>query len=210
MSKETGRPDTPGEYRVISSDSSAKEGREKGQSEGGRLWLRLRRFKPMTAADNSSAKRACADGFSCSSTDDDIKNDSMCWVCHTDGSLVCCDNCPRVYHVKCLGKASKLLDKTFWLCPVCQELRSAGDWGSTEDLPEFLLSAVKLMYIEGSEPFERPVDVSLEPSYKDYIFNPMDLQQLEQNIKNGKYKCPQQLLHDAQWILHNCIIYNGS
>jgi hypothetical protein len=50
MSKETGRPDTPGEYRVISSDSSAKEGREKGQSEGGRLWLRLRRFKPMTAA----------------------------------------------------------------------------------------------------------------------------------------------------------------
>ena len=60
-------------------------------------------------SENSPAKRVKED-----------TEDSMCWVCHTTGYLVCCDNCPRVYHLECLGRASKSHDKTPWMCPVCQ------------------------------------------------------------------------------------------
>ena len=72
-------------------------------------------------SENSPAKRVCVNGFRrVTSPDKDIKEDSMCWVCHTTGYLVCCDHCPRVYHLECLGRASKSHDKTPWMCPVCQ------------------------------------------------------------------------------------------
>jgi hypothetical protein len=33
---------------------------------------------------------------------------------------------------------------------------------------------------------------------------------LFQNIKKKMYGCTEALLADAKWILHNCIIFNGS
>ena len=43
-------------------------------------------------SENSPAKRVCVDGFKVASPDKDIKEDmkedSMCWVCNTTGYLV--------------------------------------------------------------------------------------------------------------------------
>jgi hypothetical protein len=30
-----------------------------------------------------------------------------------------------------------------------------------------------------------------------------------QKVSNGKYQSTREFTHDTEWILHNCIIYNG-
>lgn len=47
------------------------------------------------------------------------------------------------------------------------------------------------------------------PDYRKYIVQPMDLNQLEKQIKDNVYGSPQAFEADAKWILHNSIIYNG-
>jgi histone-lysine N-methyltransferase SETD1 len=47
-----------------------------------------------------------------------------CHVCHKFGSVVCCDNCPHVYHKNCIpeGHPSRISldnDEDPWFCPSC-------------------------------------------------------------------------------------------
>ena len=47
------------------------------------------------------------------------KNKDSCSICRHGGSLVCCDNCPRSYHAKCLGINKKDLPEGDWFCQTC-------------------------------------------------------------------------------------------
>ena len=58
--------------------------------------------------------------------------------------------------------------------------------------------------------FQVPVDPAMEPEYHNIIVHPMDMSQLEKNIKKKMYGSTQAFLADAMWILHNSILYNGS
>ena len=33
--------------------------------------------------------------------EDDTDHESQCHVCGEDGELICCDQCPKVYHLDC-------------------------------------------------------------------------------------------------------------
>ncbi|XP_057458367.1 uncharacterized protein LOC130749097 [Lotus japonicus] len=44
-----------------------------------------------------------------------------CELCNDGGELLCCDACPRTYHLECLGLKSVPPEKE-WLCPNCSEL----------------------------------------------------------------------------------------
>ena len=46
------------------------------------------------------------------------ETDSYCWVCHRDSRVICCELCPRVYHIKCLGIEAEPPGE--WVCPECQ------------------------------------------------------------------------------------------
>ena len=48
------------------------------------------------------------------------------------------------------------------------------------------------------------------PDYRDFIINPMDLGTIEKNIQCKSYGSTEAFTADVKWILHNCIIYNGS
>lgn len=48
----------------------------------------------------------------------DDHNDLYCFECHTEGDVICCDSCSRVYHSKCLGLVT--LPDGDWTCPECQ------------------------------------------------------------------------------------------
>ncbi|OAE22447.1 hypothetical protein AXG93_3348s1040 [Marchantia polymorpha subsp. ruderalis] len=48
-----------------------------------------------------------------------------CMVCDMGGDLLCCDLCPRVYHLECLSPPLKRTPPGKWICPVCKELPGA-------------------------------------------------------------------------------------
>ncbi|CAI9721069.1 kinase C-binding 1-like isoform X1 [Octopus vulgaris] len=145
------------------------------------------------------------------------KNDYFCWLCHRDGEVVCCELCPRVYHIKCLG-----LDEPFpevWVCPECEKIMRAEcintrskamSMISHEQFCVLLKYALNRMKHQSSSPFRQPVDLCAVPNYHDFIYHPMDLNTVEKNIKNNKYGSTEAFLADVKWILHNCIIFNGT
>ncbi|XP_056688873.1 increased DNA methylation 1-like [Spinacia oleracea] len=45
-------------------------------------------------------------------------SDDSCVICADGGDLICCDNCPSTYHLKCLG--FKGVPEDEWLCPYCR------------------------------------------------------------------------------------------
>lgn len=45
------------------------------------------------------------------------------------------------------------------------------------------------------------------PEYNDFIVNPMDLTIIQVNIEEKKYICPEILISDATWILHNTHVF---
>ncbi|CAH1247637.1 ZMYND8 [Branchiostoma lanceolatum] len=149
--------------------------------------------------------------------DKDSRNDFYCWLCHREGSVLCCELCPRVYHTRCL-KLPQEPDGD-WVCPACEKIMSAEcvdtqskamGMVSVEQLSKLLLHSLQRMKHSGAEPFQNPVDPEQAPNYREYIFHPMDLSTLEKNIKKNKYGCTQAFIADTKWILHNCIIFNGS
>ncbi|XP_069106879.1 MYND-type zinc finger-containing chromatin reader ZMYND8-like isoform X2 [Argopecten irradians] len=148
---------------------------------------------------------------------EDNRNDYFCWLCHKEGTVICCELCPRVYHTKCLNLGLKLPKD--WVCPECEKIMRAEcidtrskamSMISIDTLCTLLKYALERMTHQGSDPFTKPVDLSAVPYYTDYIYNAMDLGQLERNIKKKLYGCTEAFLADAKWILHNCIIFNGT
>uniref|UniRef100_A0A8C4WQ15 Protein kinase C-binding protein 1-like n=1 Tax=Eptatretus burgeri TaxID=7764 RepID=A0A8C4WQ15_EPTBU len=147
----------------------------------------------------------------------DSRNDFYCWICHREGQVLCCELCPRVYHARCLKLPAE--PEGDWFCPECEKVTvaectetqsKAMSMLSTEQLSFLLKFALQRMKHTGTDPFQKPVSLEQHPDYTEYIFQPMDLSTLEKIIKRKQFGCTEAFLSDAKWILHNCIIYNGS
>jgi len=143
------------------------------------------------------------------------ENDAYCWKCHKEGEVICCESCPRVYHLKCLN-LKKNPEVDTWFCPVCIKIMNAESMDNPKKLPldrfqlaEHLKYAVKRLEIAGSDPFRNPVDTEVFSDYTDYIFHPMDVYTIEEKRKARKYGSTEAFGADVEWILHNCIVYNG-
>lgn len=144
------------------------------------------------------------------------KNDYFCWICHRDGVMIFCELCPRVYHIKCLGLEESPSE---WVCPECERIMRAEcvdtrsksmSMITQEQFCALLKHALTRMKHQTSSPFRQPVDLCAVPNYHDFIYHPMDLTTIEKNIKNDKYGSTEAFLADVKWILHNCIIFNGT
>lgn len=56
--------------------------------------------------------------------------------------------------------------------------------------------------------FEKPVDTSFFTDYRDFVECPMDLETIEQKIKNDEYEAPEDFEYDVLLIFKNCEKYN--
>ncbi|KAI6652793.1 Protein kinase C-binding protein 1-like [Oopsacas minuta] len=141
---------------------------------------------------------------------DTQKNDSYCWSCHEGGNVVCCDTCPRVFHLKCAHIDTDPPEDREWLCPICTRLRSSKRRkGETPaNLSELLGFVMKKLKFEGTEQFQQEVKEEIAPGYRDLVYHPMDLCKIERNISS--YETTIHLRYEVEWLLHNCIIYNGN
>jgi len=46
-------------------------------------------------------------------------HDESCFVCKKEGELLCCDFCPKSYHLGCVQPPIKDVPETDWRCPDC-------------------------------------------------------------------------------------------
>ncbi|KAK6633247.1 hypothetical protein RUM44_003848 [Polyplax serrata] len=147
-----------------------------------------------------------------------VKKESFCWTCHKDGSVIKCDTCPRVFHLKCVS-LTKDPSKN-WICPECSLILHAEKMStrseamkslSLDQLCTLLDFAIhRMKNVPESQAFWKPVDPKEVPLYDKYITNPMDLNLLEKNMKAKMYGSPQAFLADTKWLLHNSIIFNSN
>ena len=148
----------------------------------------------------------------------DTLNDAFCWICHKEGDVICCETCPRVFHLKCISMESNPSED--WVCPECVLIMTAENMDTrsramrlltVDQLCTLLKHALaRMKSVPTSEPFVKPVDPVQFPAYKDYISCPMDIQSMERNIRRKQYGSTEAMLADCKWILHNCIIFNST
>ncbi len=53
-------------------------------------------------------------------------SDDYCAVCRCGGELVCCDECPRVYHIEChVPSLNEISMNDKWKCGLCSEVNTS-------------------------------------------------------------------------------------
>ncbi|KAF4095739.1 zinc finger MYND domain-containing protein 11 isoform X3 [Onychostoma macrolepis] len=134
-------------------------------------------------------------------------HDWYCFECHLPGDVLECDGCFRVYHLRCVSEDHRPRDTTsHWQCGICRgsKRKNLNKQEMTTCL-KFILGRMK----------ERAVDLhkrgkeSKQPMYRRLIHTPLDVDNIQENISEGKYKSFEEFRADAQLIVHNTAILHG-
>ncbi|XP_044199814.1 transcription intermediary factor 1-alpha isoform X5 [Thunnus albacares] len=152
-------------------------------------------------------------------------NEDWCAVCQNGGELLCCDKCPKVFHLSCHIPTLNESPSGEWFCSFCRDLISpemvydcdSKDEPGAERLPpvdrrrcERLL--LRLFCNDFSTDFQQAASPSETRRYKELIKTPMDLsivkRKLEAKLKEGEcYVSPEGFVADVRLIFLNCAKY---
>uniref|UniRef100_A0A671R2N0 SP110 nuclear body protein, tandem duplicate 2 n=1 Tax=Sinocyclocheilus anshuiensis TaxID=1608454 RepID=A0A671R2N0_9TELE len=122
-------------------------------------------------------------------------NDDECYVCHSEGHLVCCDECPRAFHSHCHLPAVHGDSPGEWICTFCV-LRTSQQWRDSSNMSE-------------QEAFDAPVSqYRLVPRYSEFISQPMWLDRIKQKLESGEYQMVGAFVSDFQLIFSNRSTFN--
>ncbi|KAM9349575.1 zinc finger MYND domain-containing protein 11 isoform 1-T1 [Symphorus nematophorus] len=134
-------------------------------------------------------------------------HDWYCFECHLPGDVLTCDNCFRVYHLKCLSEDFKPRDGgSHWQCVVCRGSKKKNL--NKQEMSKYLRFIVQRMK-------ERAVDLNKKgkdtkhPMFKRLIHTALDVSNIQENLSEGKYKSFEEFKADAQLIVHNTAILYG-
>ncbi|XP_033987355.1 transcription intermediary factor 1-alpha isoform X6 [Trematomus bernacchii] len=168
------------------------------------------------AAEPESEKRA---------EPEEDPNEDWCAVCQNGGELLCCDKCPKVFHLACHIPALNESPSGEWFCSLCRDLAApemeydckGKDDPVSEGFPpaerrrcERLL--LRLFCNDFSTDFQQPATPSETRRYKELIKTPMDLsivkKKLESKAQGGEgYSGPDGFVADVRLIFLNCAKY---
>lgn len=134
-------------------------------------------------------------------------HDWYCFQCHLPGDVLMCDNCFRVYHLKCLSEEYKPRDGgSHWQCVVCRGSKKKNL--NKQEMCKYLRFIIQRMK-------ERAVDLNKKgkdtkhPMYRRLIHTALDVTNIHENLTEGKYKSFDEFKADAQLIVHNTAILFG-
>ncbi|XP_063062681.1 zinc finger MYND domain-containing protein 11 isoform X3 [Engraulis encrasicolus] len=135
-------------------------------------------------------------------------HDWYCFECHLPGEVMECDGCFRVYHVRCLSEEHRPRDSSaHWQCVICRQ-GSKKKGLSKHEITTYLQFIVGRMK-------ERAVDLNKKGKdtkqvmYRRLIHTQMEVENVQENINEGKYKNFEEFKADAQLIVHNTAIVFG-
>jgi hypothetical protein len=147
-------------------------------------------------------------------------NVNMCIICNEEGEMLCCDKCPRAYHLACLTRQDQGVPDGDWQCPKCRaseddrmpqinvrgngpthRCRAMLDWLRDHELaPPFL-------YPITSDDFGSQKDFKL---YEATVSEKSDLGSVRKKLNKNLYSGPgvENFVRDVRLIWHNCKLFN--
>ncbi|XP_076316697.1 E3 ubiquitin-protein ligase TRIM33-like isoform X3 [Tachypleus tridentatus] len=154
----------------------------------------------------------------------DDPNEDWCAVCHDGGELLCCSNCPRVYHLNCHVPALLTTPNEDWACLMCTDIINGSltrDSGGSKRKNPLGLSGheltccekilLELFCHEASIPFHEPVSKTQVPNYYKVITKPIDMLTIKQKLSPNHfnhYRTVDELTSDIHLIFSNCFTFN--
>ncbi|CAG5133116.1 unnamed protein product [Candidula unifasciata] len=164
-------------------------------------------------------------GFSLSQTDNQgDPNDDYCACCHNGGDVLCCDRCPKVFHLQCHIPELSAVPSGSFVCTMCEgdtpisheEITASGKRKAPGGLPEHELKVCERILLElfchpSSVPFQEPVNRMQVPNYYKIITQPKDFTQIRCRLQRSHphhYQSIKAFLYDLRQVFINCAIYN--
>ncbi|XP_048342151.1 tripartite motif-containing protein 66 isoform X2 [Sphaerodactylus townsendi] len=159
-----------------------------------------------------------------------IENEDFCAVCLNGGELLCCDYCPKVYHLSCHVPALLSFPVGEWVCTLCRNVEKpeveydcentrCGNtlmhartlYGLDDNDQKKCEKLVLSLYCNSlSLPFHEPVS-PLARHYYQIIKRPMDLSTIRKKLQiNNKfhYSTSDELVADVRLMFWNCATFN--
>eukprot|EP00063_Salmo_salar_P073308 XP_014048143.1 PREDICTED: nuclear body protein SP140-like isoform X2 [Salmo salar] len=162
----------------------------------------------------------------CSSTAKDRHdqdNDDDCFICRSQGSLICCDECPRSFHQRChLPNVDDAMlgDKLLWVCTFCV-LRTSQSWrypsqqtyqeALTCQISDHLLECQYLLLClyNADEEHIAVADPCINVrNYSSVIKTPIWLDRVVEKLQQNLYQTVQHFVSDVFLIFTNCATFN--
>ncbi|XP_071266688.1 nuclear body protein SP140-like protein isoform X2 [Salvelinus alpinus] len=162
----------------------------------------------------------------CSSTAKDRHdqdNDDDCFICRSQGSLICCDECPRSFHQRChLPNVDDAIlgDDCPWMCTFCV-LRTSQPWrypkqmtyqeALTCRISDHLLECQYLLLClyQADEEHIAVADPCINVrNYTSVIKTPIWLDRVVEKLQQNLYQTVQHFVSDVWLIFTNCATFN--
>ncbi|KAK2539651.1 Trim24 [Columba guinea] len=160
---------------------------------------------------------------------EDDPNEDWCAVCQNGGELLCCEKCPKVFHLSCHVPSLRSFPSGEWICTFCRDL-SKPEVEYDCDKPAHSSEKRKLEDTVGLAPIDRRKcerlllylychEMSLDfqdpvpptvPDYYKIIKKPMDLSTIKKRLEatNSFYTKPEDFVADFRLIFQNCAEFN--
>ncbi|XP_028930888.1 transcription intermediary factor 1-alpha isoform X1 [Ornithorhynchus anatinus] len=156
-------------------------------------------------------------------------NEDWCAVCQNGGELLCCEKCPKVFHLSCHVPTLMNFPSGEWICTFCRDLSKPEVEYDCDD-PSQNSEKRKMEGHEGLMPIDRrkcerlllflychemslafqdPVPPTV-PDYYKIIKRPMDLSTIKKRLQvnSPMYTRPEDFVADFQLIFQNCAEFN--
>ncbi|XP_073469584.1 E3 ubiquitin-protein ligase TRIM33 [Aquarana catesbeiana] len=158
---------------------------------------------------------------------DEDPNEDWCAVCQNGGDLLCCEKCPKVFHLTCHVPTLLSFPSGEWICTFCRDLNKPeveydcdnsqhSKKGKTvqglNPLDQMKCERL-LLYLychELSIEFQEPVPLTI-PNYYKIIKKPMDLSTVKKKLQKKHtqhYQTPEDFVADVRLIFKNCERFN--
>ncbi|XP_075043725.1 tripartite motif-containing protein 66 isoform X2 [Mixophyes fleayi] len=154
-----------------------------------------------------------------------IENEDFCAVCLNGGEMLCCDKCPKVFHLSCHVPALLSFPGGEWVCTLCRNLNEPEveydcdniRYSRENKIEEGMLphlnaydqrkceKLVLSLYCNSlSVPFQEPVSPLI-------IKRPMDMSIIRKKLQKRNiphYSTPEELVSDIRLMFWNCAKFN--
>ncbi|CAK6954521.1 E3 ubiquitin-protein ligase TRIM33-like isoform X2 [Scomber scombrus] len=158
---------------------------------------------------------------------EEMESEDFCAVCLNGGDLLCCDRCPKVYHVTCHVPPLISFPLGDWVCTLCrtdhepveaydcENMHSCGGFKapytlSNQDQRRCEKLTLLLYCHLLSAPFHEPVS-RLAQNYYQIIKRPIDLSVIRRKLDKSNtlhYFTAEQFVDDVLLMFKNCATFN--